>query len=92
MYDLEFPFDIIIFVLQIFSIIGFFWAASKINLLEFLGVSQIKRYMMKNYDVNELDEILELKIEGPFLFTRHPIYLFSIFFLALRPTMDVFCF
>ncbi|VAX22133.1 hypothetical protein MNBD_IGNAVI01-1598 [hydrothermal vent metagenome] len=91
-YDLEFPFDIVIFILQIFSIIGFFWAASKINVMEFIGISQIKRYMENNYDKNELDEKMEFKIEGPFKYTRHPIYLFSTLFLALRPTMDIFYF
>lgn len=91
-YDLQFPFDIVIFVLQIFAIIGLFWAASKVNLMEFLGISQIKRYMENCYDINELDEKMEFIIEGPFKFTRHPIYLFSILFLALRPTMDLFYF
>jgi len=91
-YDLQFPFDIVIFVLQIFSLIGLFWAASKINIMEFIGIGQIKRYMENNYDKNELDEKMEFIIEGPFKFTRHPIYLFSILFLALRPTMDIFYF
>ncbi len=89
-YDLQFPFDILIFVLQIFAVIGLLWAASKINLMEFLGIAQIKRYMENSYDINELDEKMEFVIEGPFKFTRHPIYLFSILFLALRPTMDLF--
>ena len=91
-FDLQFPFDIVIFVFQIFAIIGLLWAASKINLKEFLGITQIKRYMENSYDINELDEKMEFIIEGPFKFTRHPIYLFSILFLALRPTMDLFYF
>ena len=91
-YDLQFPFDIVIFVLQIFSLIGLFWAASKTNVMEFIGIGQIKRYMENNYDKNELDEKTEFTAEGPFKFTRHPIYLFSTLFLALRPTMDIFYF
>jgi len=91
-YDLQFPFDIVIFVFQIFAVIGLLWAVSKINLKEFLGITQIKRYMENSYDINELDEKMEFIIEGPFKFTRHPIYLFSILFLALRPTMDLFYF
>ena len=91
-YDLQFPFDIVIFALQIFAITGFLWTGSKINLKEFLGIAQIKRYMENSYDINELDEKMEFIIEGPFKLTRHPIYLFSILFLALRPTMDLFYF
>ncbi len=91
-YDLQFPYDIMIFVLQIFSLIGLFWAGSKIDIMEFIGIGQIKRYMENNYDKNELDEKTEFIVEGPFKFSRHPIYLFSILFLALRPTMDIFYF
>lgn len=89
-YDLQFPFDIMIFVFQIFSSLGLLWAISKVNLQEFIGISQIKRYMENRYDINELDEKMEFVIEGPFKFSRHPIYLFSILFLAFRPTMDLF--
>lgn len=89
-YDLQFPFDILIFIVQLFSILGLIWGISKINLKEFLGVSQIKRYMKNSYNIEELDEKMEFIIEGPFKFSRHPIYLFSILFLALRPTMDLF--
>ena len=89
-YDLQFPFDIMIFVVQIFAIFGFIWGASKINLLEFFGIAQINRYMENNYNPDELDEKMELVIEGPFRYSRHPIYLFSILFLVFRPTMDLF--
>jgi len=91
-YDLQFPYDMVIFVLQIFSLIGLFWTGSKIDIMEFLGIGQIKRYMKGNYNKNELDEKMVFSIDGPFKFTRHPIYFFSILFLALRPTMDMFYF
>jgi hypothetical protein len=42
-YDLQFPYDMVIFVLQIFSLIGLFWTGSKIDIMEFLGIGQIKR-------------------------------------------------
>ena len=89
-YDLQFPLDLVIFVLQIFSAFGLIWGISKVNLREFLGISQIERYINNRYNADELDEKLEFVIEGPFRFSRHPIYLFTILFLALRPTMDLF--
>ena len=57
---------------------------------EFLGITQIKRFMEGTYSTADLDEKLELRIEGPFKYSRHPIYLFSSIFLILRPTMDFF--
>jgi protein-S-isoprenylcysteine O-methyltransferase Ste14 len=89
-YDLLFPYDIIVVILQLLSFVALLWASKFINMKEFLGISQITRYYHKNYNYNDLDEILELRIEGPFKFSRHPIYLFASFFLILRPTMDFF--
>ena len=89
-YDLQFPFDIITFALQVLSLIGLVWATRPVNLNEFIGVSQIKRYLRGEYKVEDLDEKLTLKIEGAYKFVRHPIYLFSILFLGLRPTMSLF--
>jgi protein-S-isoprenylcysteine O-methyltransferase Ste14 len=66
------------------------WVANPISIKDFIGISQIEKYFKGNYDSGELDEKLTLKIEGAFKFVRHPIYLFSILFLAFRPSMDLF--
>ncbi len=89
-YDLNFPFDIVIFVLQIFSLVGLVWAARSIDWKEFAGVSQVIRWKNKTYSVADLDESSVLKTDGPFSLCRHPVYLFSILFLGLRPTMSLF--
>jgi protein-S-isoprenylcysteine O-methyltransferase Ste14 len=89
-YDLQYPFDIITFALQVLSLVGLVWAAKPIDMKEFVGVSQIERFLKGGYNVDDLDEKQELKIIGAFKFVRHPIYLFSILFLGLRPTMDLF--
>jgi len=89
-YDLSFPFDILIVVVQIISGIILLWTSKYINMREFLGITQIKRFMEGTYSTADLDEKLELRIEGPFKYSRHPIYLFSSIFLILRPTMDFF--
>lgn len=91
-YDLRFPFDIITFVLQVFSIVGLFWVSRGIDWKEFIGINQTKRYINGEYNVDDLDEKQTLKIEGAFKFVRHPIYLFSILFLGFRPTMSLFYF
>lgn len=89
-YDLPFPWDIIVLGLQILSLIGFLWAGSFIDAHEFLGTYQIKRYLRGKYNSSELDEHSELVIKGPFKMVRHPIYLFSILFLGFRPVMTLF--
>lgn len=89
-YDLHYPFDIITFALQVLSLIGLIWSAKTIDMMEFLGVKQIERYLNGSYNIDDLDEQQTLKIEGAFKFVRHPIYLFSILFLGLRPTMSLF--
>ena len=89
-YDLNYPWDIVIFVFQVLSLIGLIWAVKPIDGKEFIGISQIKRYLKNEYNANELDERSEIKIKGAFKYSRHPIYFFSILFLGLRPVMDVF--
>lgn len=89
-YDLDYPFDIIIFALQVCSLFGLIWASKDIDLKEFIGISQVIRYYEGNYKLDDLDEKQTLKINGAFKLVRHPIYLFSILFLGLRPEMNLF--
>ncbi len=89
-YDLHYPFDILTFALQVLSLIGLIWASKPLNLKDFIGVSQIKKYLNGVYNAADLDEKPTLNIKGAFKFVRHPIYLFTILFLAFRPTMDLF--
>ncbi|MBT8386582.1 MAG: hypothetical protein KJO12_04155 [Ignavibacteria bacterium] len=88
-YDLPNPYDLIILVPQFLALAGLFWAFKYICFKEFLGLNQVKRYFEKNYS-SELDENLTLQLEGPFRYTRHPVYFFSILILLFRPTMDLF--
>ena len=88
-YDLQNPFDILILLPQFTALIGLLWSFKYICAKEFLGINQIKRYLQNNYS-SDLDEDLTLTIGGPYKYSRHPIYFFSIMFLLFRPTMDLF--
>ncbi|MCH7773148.1 MAG: isoprenylcysteine carboxylmethyltransferase family protein [Bacteroidetes bacterium] len=88
-YDLPNPFDMLILIPQFIALIGLLWSFKYICVKEFLGINQIKRYIQKNYS-SDLDEDLTLTIGGPYKYSRHPIYFFSIMFLLFRPTMDLF--
>lgn len=89
-FDLKFPFDIVIVSLQLCAFIGIIWTFKYICFKEFIGINQIKRYFNNNYNHKTLDEEMTLRIEGPYKFSRHPIYLFSILFLLFRPVIDLF--
>jgi protein-S-isoprenylcysteine O-methyltransferase Ste14 len=88
-YDLQNPYDLIILIPQFLSLAGLIWVFKYICFREFLGLDQIKRFIEKRY-TTELDEEFTLRIEGPYRYSRHPIYFFSITFLLFRPTMDLF--
>jgi hypothetical protein len=113
LFELKFPWDIVILIPQFLALAGIIWTFRFFSLFEFLGLSQIKRWkdgkfiteMEKKelvivehidgsqdtkYSENVYDEKLTLKIEGPYKVVRHPLYLFTIIFLILRPTMDLF--
>ena len=88
-YDLQNPYDLLILIPQFLALAGLVWSFKYICVKEFLGISQVKRYFQKNYS-SELDEELTLNIGGPYKYSRHPVYLFSIMFLLFRPVMDLF--
>ena len=103
LFELKYPWDIIILIPQFLSLAGIIWTFRYFSLAEFLGISQIKRWMGGNFtsgweegmqdernSKDVFDEKLTLKIEGPYKVVRHPLYLFTIIFLILRPTMDLF--
>lgn len=89
-YDLQFPYDLLIFGIQFLGIVGIYWTSTFIDMKEFLGIGQIKRYLEGNYNVAEIDESQEFVIKGPFKYSRHPLYFFSIVILGFRPVMDLF--
>ena len=88
-YDLPNPYDLIILFFQLLSLIGFIWSARYFSTGEFIGLSQIKRFREGKYDSNDLDESSTLRIEGPYKYSRHPVYFFSIMFLVMRPVMTI---
>jgi protein-S-isoprenylcysteine O-methyltransferase Ste14 len=90
LYDLPTPIDLVFATLQMFSFFGLMWCFRYMSGKEFLGITQILRARRGVYrPTEELDEISILRIEGPYKFSRHPIYMFSILFIAFRPQMQV---
>lgn len=108
LYDLHFPYDFLMLIPQFLALAGLIWTSRYFSGSEFLGINQIKRWIDSRSsheeeasenahissipEANTPDEILTLRIEGPYKVVRHPLYLFTILFLMLRPTMDLFYF
>ncbi|MFA8343384.1 MAG: isoprenylcysteine carboxylmethyltransferase family protein [Rhodothermaceae bacterium] len=88
-YDLPYPYDLAVFVVQMLGLAGFLWAGKYFCLKEFLGISQIERWLTGIYDMSQLDENLTFRTEGPYKFSRHPVYFFCIVMLLARPFMDL---
>ena len=89
-YKLPPPYDYLVLIPQMIALAGIIWCAKYICVREFLGLNQIDRYLRNEYSDNELDENYTLRIEGPYKYSRHPIYFFSIITLMFRAEMDLF--
>ncbi|MFC2134589.1 methyltransferase family protein [Bacteroidota bacterium] len=89
-YDLQYPFDLMMVGIQVLSLFGLVWSVRGIDMKEFTGLSQVVRYQKGNYNIKDLDEKILLHVKGAFQYTRHPVYFFCIIFFGFRPTMDLF--
>jgi len=89
-YKLPNPYNYLVLIPQFIAIAGIIWCFKYISFKDFLGLNQIDRYLKNEYTNDELDENYTLRIEGPYKYSRHPIYFFSIMFLLFRPEMNLF--
>jgi len=88
-YSLPNPYNWIILSFQFISLFGFVWSAKYFSAGEFFGFNQIKRLSEGMYNSIDLDESSTLRIEGPYKYSRHPVYFFSIAVLVLRIQMSL---
>ena len=89
-YKLASSYDYLVLIPQFISLAGMIWCFKYICFKEFIGLNQIDRYLRNEYSDSELDEKYTLRIEGPYKYSRHPIYFFSIIFLMFRAEMSLF--
>jgi protein-S-isoprenylcysteine O-methyltransferase Ste14 len=88
-YQLQPPLDYLVLIPQLLSLAGMIWCFKYISFKEFVGLNQFDRYLKNEISDNDLDEKYTLRIEGPYKYSRHPIYFFSIIFLMFRAEMNL---
>lgn len=88
-YKIEKPYSYFLLIPFSIGIIGIYISSKHFSINKFLGLTQIKRYFNNTYSTNDLDEKLTLRIDGPYKYSRHPLYFFSILILISIPEMTV---
>lgn len=88
-YQLPPPYDYLVLIPQLAAMAGLIWCFKYISIKEFLGFNQIERLLNNEYSADDLDERYTLRIKGPYKYSRHPIYFFSIIFLLFRAEMNL---
>lgn len=88
-YKVKEPFSYLMIIPFLVGLYGIIISSKYFSMSEFLGISQVKRYLNKTYSLNDLDEKMTLRISGPYKFMRHPIYFFSIIMILSIPEMTV---
>ncbi len=89
-YQLSSPFDYLVLIPQFLALTGMIWCFKYISFKEFVGLNQFDRYLKNEISDSDLDEKYTLRIEGPYKYSRHPVYFFSIIFLMFRAEMSLF--
>ncbi|MFZ1518620.1 MAG: isoprenylcysteine carboxylmethyltransferase family protein [Ignavibacteriaceae bacterium] len=88
-YQLSSPFDYLVLIPQFLALAGMIWCFKYISFKEFVGLNQFDRYLKNEISDSNLDEKYTLRIEGPYKYSRHPVYFFSIIFLMFRAEMNL---
>lgn len=88
-YSIPYPNDLIILSINLLALALLFWALMYVDLLEFLGISQIIRLLEGKWTNENLDMKIEIHKEGPFKFVRHPVYLSLLIIIFARPSLDL---
>lgn len=90
LFDLPYPWDFIILIPKILAGAGFIYTMQHFDGAEFLGIRQAVVYIRTGKADADPDAASVFTAKGPYRYSRHPLYLFSIIFLLSQPFVNWF--
>jgi len=90
LYEAPSPVSWLLRIVQLAALYGFYVALRNTGTGSFLGVRQIKKYMVDGTLPDDYDEYASKSLNSTGLYNhmRHPLYTFSILFMVANPVMS----
>jgi len=89
LYRLPPPWDMVAGLFQWLGMAGFLLLMGGFSGREFLGISQLRRWKRREYDIESGDELVDLNRAGFYGIVRHPMYFFVSLILISAPMMSL---
>lgn len=86
LWVIEWPLNLIFVAVQLAGLAGLFISLLQTDILRFLGLGQLVRYLRGAEDINPSPI---LTTSGAYRFVRHPLYFFSLLVLWFTPIMTL---
>lgn len=90
LFDLPYPWDFLILLPRILAAAGFIYTIQHFDGAEFIGIRQAVVYIRTGKAEADPDAGSVFTSKGPYRYSRHPLYFFSIIFLLAHPFVSWF--
>ena len=88
-YELPYPYDILIILPKAAAAAGALYTFRYFDGMQFLGIRQSLLYIKSGDAASASAEADDFTEKGPYRYSRHPLYLYSILFLVFQPYVDL---
>lgn len=88
-YELAYPYDLLILIPKAAAAAGILYTFRYFNGMRFLGITQSIKYIKTGDAASAAEEPDDFTEKGPYIYSRHPLYMYSILFLVFQPYVDL---